>query len=141
MYLIELALTGDWSSELKDLSEDLSLLGLQTDSVELQGGDFTLTSDSVEGVMDFSLGGSTGSSLFEASFVFSDSTERIVRVLESELTEDDPDLSTWLKSLDSEERIAGVGARLEVIESGPIVSPELKDLALSGVLGLNFDSC
>lgn len=135
---------GDCRSELKDLSEDLSLLGLQNDSVELQGGDFTRTSDSVEGVTDFSLGGddlvSTGSCFLATPFVFSDSAERIVRVFESELTDEAPDLSTWIKSLDSEDRI-GVAARLDVIESGPMVSPELKDFALSGVLGLYFNSC
>lgn len=137
MYLIELALTGDCRSELNDLSEDLSLLGLQNDSVELQGGsvDFSCTSESVEGVTDLSPGVSHG------FFTASESTERIVSVLESELVEEATDLSLRTKSRDSEcMGVFGLTARLDVIESGPIVSPELNDLVLSGVFGLRLAS-
>lgn len=126
---------GDCSSELKDLSEDLSLLGLQKDSVELQGGsvDLTRISESVEGVTDLSPEISQG--FFCTT---SDSMERMVRVFDSELTDETINLSARAKFRDSGRN--GVTARLDVNESGPMVSPELKDLVLSGVLGLRLTS-
>ncbi|KOX69935.1 Leucine-rich repeat-containing protein 15 [Melipona quadrifasciata] len=125
-------------SELNDLSEDLNLLGLH-DSLELLTINFGLASDlffnesMLIGVVELDI-----SYIFFASdlFALSESMERRTRVFESELTDERADLFTE-KSRESDLiGVLGLTERLDGFESGPIVSPELKDLLLSGVFGL-----
>lgn len=139
---MELALTGDCRSELNDLSEDLTLPGLH-ESLELLITNFGLVSDlflkesALIGVDGFDLSYDVFFVIDrESSSTVSEPTEWRTRVLESELMDEQADLSI-VKSRESVlTGVLGLTVRLEGFESGPIVSPELNDFVLSGDFGL-----
>ena len=146
VYFIELALIGDCRSELNDLSEDFSLLGLH-DSLELLTISFAglasmdllfLDESMLIGVVELDISYILlASVLHPLSFVPSESTERSTNVFESELETDEHTDLSMEKSRESDlTGVLGLTVKLDGFESGPIVSPELNDLLLSGVLGL-----
>ena len=144
VYFIELALIGDCRSELNDLSEDFSLLGLH-DSLELLTTSFAglasmdllflNESSMLTGVVELDISYIfLASVLHPLSFVPSESTERSTNVFESELTDEHTDLSMEKSRESDPTGLLGLTVKLDGFESGPIVSPELNDLLLSGVL-------